>query len=126
MKSLMIFICMFFFLQAEAHSCDCLNKVHFLCILAEAELDQAYFKEVKDIAYYHGRVDAMGTAYFQIQQSVGLCQCVRIVTKLRDKAENQLDHVERYSHWAPDTWYWIGSLNAYYEIIEVLSANSTI
>ena len=120
MKSIFVFLCLLIAQPTNAAECNHLAKVEFLCIVAEEDLVQAYRKEVFDIAYYHGRADAMATAAFQIQQSTGPCQCVDILTKLADKAEHTLDYVERYSHWSGDTWYWMGAFNAYNEILEAI------
>lgn len=120
MKRTAIFFLIIFCFQAQARTCDCLNKIHFLSIVADAELEQAYYREAHDIAYYHGRVDAMSTAYFQVFQSTDNCRCYQIVAKLSQKAEDSLDQAEKYSHWPGDTWYWLGVCNAYADILKSL------
>ena len=120
MKSVAIFFLMIFFLQAQARPCDCLDKIHFLSIVADADLEQAYYREAHDVAYYHGRIDAMSTAYFQVFQSNDECRCYQIVAKLSQKAGDSLDQAQRYSHWPGDTWYWLGACHAYADILKSL------
>lgn len=122
MKSAIMFLWVFMAIQGHAQECHHLEKVHYLCILADAELEQAYLREEQDMPYYHGRLDAMDTAYFQIKKSGPSCHCVSITTRLRDKAESQFDHAERFNYWPGDAWYWMGALTAYNDILEAFQA----
>jgi hypothetical protein len=121
LRSLIVFVCLIFCFNVESRTCDCLQKVNDLLLDAEEQLGHAYTTGNKNVELYHGKWDAMTTAFFQISQQLNdECNCISIVTKLRDRAEAEFDYVERYSYWAGDTWYWLGALNAYNKIIETL------
>lgn len=48
------------------------------------------------------------------------CDCLERVKCLQAEAEMRMEYVERYSHYAGDTWYWTGQCNAYNDVVSEL------